>query len=112
MAEGKGPRIVWTLNALGRVGLGFIYSDGTSQGPELVKVERDAQSNKIGFVEAPGVYGKNFVEVGEDTAHLGDDEREAFTHKTEEVFVGVTDEPESNAVTPAPAPAPIKKHRK
>ena len=99
MAEGKGPRVVQALNSKGRVGLGFIYSDSTSQGPELVVMERDAQTNEISLSETPGIYGKNFVEQGEDTSHLGDAEREAFAHKTDEPFVGVTDEEVTQKLT-------------
>ena len=91
MPEGKGPRVVQARNSLGRVAIGFICSDSTSQGPELVVMEVDAQTDKVSFDHKKGIYGENFVEQGEDTSHLGDDEREAFTHKTDEPFVGTTD---------------------
>lgn len=108
MPEGKGPRPVWTLNELGRIGFGVIYSDGTSQGPELVAMEVDAQTNQVSWDKKPGVYGKNFVEIGEDTSHVGDDEREAFTHAPGggEVTQAVDEGPSFGQPGAGNAPAP------
>ena len=92
MPQKTGVRLVEALNSKDRVGAAIVYSDSTSQGTELLIPVIDAQTNKVELAHVSGRYGKNFVEVGEDTSVLGEEEREAFTHKTDEPFVGTTDD--------------------
>lgn len=87
----SGPRIVNVLDSNGRVHLGFVFSDGTSQGTELLIPTVDSQNNSVSWKHENGRYGKNFCEIGENTTILGQEEREAFEHKTTEEFVGMTD---------------------
>lgn len=83
MPEGKGSRIVRALNSLGRKGAGIIFSDSTSQGPELVLIEINSQTNEVTLDAVPGRYGENFVEVGEDDSILGAEETGHFNRPAE-----------------------------
>lgn len=90
--QGSGPRNVNVLDSKGRVHLGFVFSDSTSQGTELLIPEKDAQTNGVFFRFENGRYGKNFCEIGEATSVLGQEEREAFQSKTTEEFTAPSQE--------------------
>lgn len=93
--QGSGPRNVNVLDKNGRIHLGWVFSDSTSQGTELLIPVVDSLTNQVGFNHENGRYGKNFCEIGEDTSVLGSEEKEAFKNKTNEEFV-------------APAPKEVK----